>query len=360
MFKRLLIKFLKNLWKNEKHPAGDWKLPQQPACLVLLCNGGIGDILMCTPAMRAIKQTFPQCRVIAFVNHKKEAILRNNPHIDRLFSVKRSLFNYARIHSILKAERPDAAILFHGNDPFIYALFHKACSGLLIGFKTNNPLTFLLNDAIPFDNDLHVIDNNLELVRLIGAHTGNRRMALESDLDSKAKAEVFVKFSASRSTIIGFQLGANFRGKCWDLENFIQLGRRLVKTWNAELVIVGGPADRIQVKAFCREFGEKAHPLINDLGMATSVMSRFEVFITPDTGPMHMAFALGCPTVALFGPTNPKHFGPLTEADRHIVIHKAVLDRPAIKIHNDPEDRMGKISVDEVYQAVIQLLERSR
>ena len=96
--------------------------------------------------------------------------------------------------------------------------------------------------------------------------------------------------------------------------------------------------------------------LFNTIKFFINFIDQLDAFVTPDTGPMHMALALSRPTVALFGPTNPKNFGPLTNKAQCIVLHKVTLDRPAIKIQGDLVDRMGKITVDEVYQAVIKLL----
>ena len=98
--------------------------------------------MMCSPAIRAIKETFPHCKVVAVVHYKKEAILKNNPNIDRILSAKRGIFGYYKLYSALRNEKLQGVLLFHGNDPLIYALFYLACPGILVGFDTTNPLKF--------------------------------------------------------------------------------------------------------------------------------------------------------------------------------------------------------------------------
>tara|TARA_B100000686_G_C16566097_1_gene850358 strand:+ start:366 stop:1007 length:642 start_codon:yes stop_codon:yes gene_type:complete len=212
---------------------------------------------------------------------------------------------------------------------------------------------------VTFDESLHVIENNLRLTSLIGAKTSDKQMNLQLSPSADARAREILLPFASKKYMIGFQLGANFVGKLWRIEYFSRLGRNLVMERNAGLVVIGGLAEKNVVKKFCHEFGMDALAILSDLETVSAVIKRLDVFVTPDTGPMHIAFAMGCPTVSLFGPTNPLNFGPLTHSENCVVLHKSILDRPSIKIHDDPEDRMGKISVAEVESAIIRLLKFS-
>jgi ADP-heptose:LPS heptosyltransferase len=140
------------------------------------------------------------------------------------------------------------------------------------------------------------------------------------------------------------------------LPHYATLGRRLIQESGARLIVLGSPKERPLVKQLCGALNGAAVAAVTGLETAAAIINGLDVLVTPDTGPMHMAFALRRPAVALFGPTNPVNFGPLADPEKHRVLHKAALDRPMIKLAGDPVDRIGLITPGEVYGAAINLL----
>ena len=106
-------------------------------------------------------------------------------------------------------------------------------------------------------------------------------MNLKSDLRSDAKADFFLKLSSWALKTIGFHLGTNFPGKCWPLENFVALGKRLMKKLNLELLIMGDWGDRFLIETCCSKLGKKARPVIGSLSFAISMIKRLDVFCDP-------------------------------------------------------------------------------
>ncbi|MFQ5672955.1 MAG: glycosyltransferase family 9 protein, partial [Nitrospinales bacterium] len=205
MFTSFIAKLLAFIFRQVRPPGRVAALPATVSRVTVVCTGGVGDVLLSTPAIRAIKESHPRCRLTAVVHHKRIDMLKFNPYVDELLPLKKSLFYYAKIHRRLKAEPPDVVFLFHANDPYIYCLASLACPGGLVGFQSPNPFSFLLGRVFEFDGALHAIENNLKLVALIGARTGDLSMNLFPGDGGGQAAERF--FNKARYAV-GFQLGS--------------------------------------------------------------------------------------------------------------------------------------------------------
>ncbi|MEC7641058.1 MAG: glycosyltransferase family 9 protein [Nitrospinota bacterium] len=324
------------------------------ARVAVVCTGGVGDILLTTPAIRAIKETFPQCRLTAIVHHKRMDMMKFNPHVDERLPLKKSLFYYLKIVHRLKADPPDVIFLFHTNDLYVYALASQGCPGNLIGYSSPNPLSFLLGKAIEFDDRLHIIENNLRMVSVIGAQTNDLTMNFLPGDDARVTANPF--FHHAKYTV-GFQLGSGFVGRRWPIAKYAELGQRLLEQLDVQILLLASPAEKPLANELHSALQEKTVPAVTDLLTAGEIISRLDVLVTPDTGPMHIAIALKCPTVALSGPTNPKNFGSLDgDSTKHIKIHKVASKEPYVKLSGDFSGLMDQISSDEVYEAVLSIL----
>jgi len=354
MFPSLIAKVLAFIFRRARPPGRPAALPAAVSRVAVVCTGGVGDVLLATPAIRAIKQTHPRCRVTAVVHHKRIDMLRFNPYVDELLPLKKSLFHYAGIHKRLKAEPPDIVFLFHANDPYIYCLAALACPGGLVGFQSPNPFSFLLDRAFAFDGGLHAIENNLKLVSLIGARTGDLSMDFSPGDGNRQAAERF--FNQARYAV-GFQLGSGFAVKCWPIAKYAELANRLLVRLDVRIILLASPKEKPLAEELNRLLAGRAVAAVTDLPTAAEVIRRLDVLVTPDTGPMHMAIALKCPIVALTGPTHPKNFGSLDNATKHVKIHRAASDEPYVKLADDAQGLMRQISPDEVYEAVLSLLE---
>jgi lipopolysaccharide heptosyltransferase II len=156
--------------------------------------------------------------------------------------------------------------------------------------------------------------------------------------------------------------GANWPHKRWALERFAALGERLMASRLWQVVLTGGPDDRLLAQRIAHTMREA--PLV--LAGQTTVrelaagLERVRLLISNDTGILHIAAALGRPVVGLYGPTSPSFTGPLGDPSRTVVIHH-VGSCPQIPCYqpDHPEyPGMDAISVDEVYQATLTLLQR--
>ncbi|MFQ5715757.1 MAG: glycosyltransferase family 9 protein [Nitrospinales bacterium] len=352
----LTVKLLVSIFRRIRLRSGPAKLPRNLSRVAVACTGGVGDILLCTPAIRAIKEIYPQCRLTAIVNYKRTDMLRFNPWIDELLPFRKSPFHCAKILRRLKAEPPEVVLLFSTNDPYMYALSALACPGGLVGYQGKNPLAFLLGKSIAFEDRFHVIRNNLNLVSMIGARTENMEMNLRLGKEVEGAADFFLNRSDETRYRVGFQLGSGFVKKCWPISKYAELGNRLMDRLNARIVLLASPREKTLANELNQALNGRAVPAITDLLTAGEIIRNLDLLVTPDTGPMHMAFALQCPTVALFGPSHPKNYGYLGSSARHVIIHKPPFDGPYVKLSRGYEDLMDRISPDEVFDAAVELL----
>ena len=354
MFSSFIAKVLVFIFRRFRPQKPAFELPNKVTRVAVVCTGGVGDILLTTPAIRAIRETYPRCWVTAIAHHKRTDMLKFNPHVDDIFHLKKSLFRYIKIYKCLKSEPPDVIFLFHSNDFYVYCLASLICPANLIGFKSQNLFSFLLGKTLEFDESLHVIKNNLKMVALIGARTENLEMTFSPG--DKVRTTASQYFNKAQFTI-GFQLGSQFVGRCWPIFKYAELGSRLLDSLNVCIILLASPKEKPLADELYIALKRNAVPAITDLLTAGEIIRRLDVLITPDTGPMHMAIALKCPTVTLSGPTNPKNFGSLdSDITKHIKIHRAASKESYVKLSGDFTELMGQISSDEVFNAVRSIL----
>jgi ADP-heptose:LPS heptosyltransferase len=164
--------------------------------------------------------------------------------------------------------------------------------------------------------------------------------------------------------LIGLHVSGGRESKQWHLSRFAEVGRSLSDDGATTLVLTGSTADRAMVEDVKRALGER--PVIDtsgvlDLPSMAALLSRLDVLITGDTGPMHLAAAVGTPVVALFGPSDPRRYGPLT--DRQRVLRVQLPCSPCGQVRLPPErcrghvpDCMDGVTVDAVVRAARELL----
>jgi ADP-heptose:LPS heptosyltransferase len=168
--------------------------------------------------------------------------------------------------------------------------------------------------------------------------------------------------------LIGLHVSGGRESKQWHLARFAEVGRTLASEPDTTLVLTGGQGDRAMVDQVRRALGDR--PVVDaagvmDLPSTAALLARLDVLITGDTGPMHLAAAVGTPIVALFGPSDPRRYGPLAAQQR--VLRVQLYCSPCGQVRLPPErcrghvpDCMDGITVDVVVRAARELLAEPR
>ena len=322
----------------------------------------VGDAVLCLSSIAYLKEKMPQTHITMLAKDWVKDIFLNHPSVDNIISLNKP--KTSLVKDIRKANF-DTGILFTNSFSSAF-LFFLADVKKRIGYKTDLRSLFL-TDGIPLPknlNTLHQRDYYFELVRnLVHGNDAVKNPVLYLSSEENEKADSTLKGLGinGNTKIVGIFPGASYGpAKMWDTRNFKLLADKIIKTDKAKVLIFGGNKEK--------ELGEiiqnEGSNIINLCGKTTlretmALIKRCAVFITNDTGPMHIASALNISTVAIFGPTNTDRTSPLGSS---IVIKKEVDCSPCKhRICPLPNHKcMEEISVEEVLETVKKWIDEPR
>ena len=335
--------------------------------LAISCTA-IGDTLLSTPALRSLRLAYPHAHIALLLNQNYVSLFSNNPDIDEIVPYAGGYKRFFRLAWALRQQRFDIALILHGNEPQATPLAYLSGAEFRFKLPNDNDFCFLLSNAEPilhWDDFTHGIDQRLAVAALAGGIPTERKMTLSV---SPAASDTFAARLASKSispsvTLIGLQTGASTISRRWPLERFAELGKRLLnRAPDCHIVLTGSPAERglndnisrlIHSPRIWNAAGELS------LSELPALMQRVRLLVTGDTGPMHMAIAVGTPVVAFFAVSNWKRPGPAYDFDKHTVIQKWRTCNPCQSKRCPYAEPlcMDNISIEEVELAVTNILE---
>ncbi|MFX1552328.1 MAG: glycosyltransferase family 9 protein [Promethearchaeota archaeon] len=283
----------------------------------------LGDVLLTTPAIRCLKKQFPQARITMVIKEWSLEAIKNNPHIENIIifnpfwtiaskEEKKSegVGGIYHLTRLLRKERFDLAIDFKGDvRNILIAYLSGAKRRVSYGIRGGG---FLLTDMVVYEGEIHEIDKNLKLLTPFGITAEDDEMELYvTDEDTARVEQIFEQkgIDLSRQTI-ALHYGGASQFKRWDTEKFITLAQRIVENNSANVLFFAGPHERATFQL--SENPEEGIFLMPDLTVCqmAAAFKRCGLLVCNDSGPMHVGFAVGTPTVAIFGPTFPNRFGP--------------------------------------------------
>lgn len=308
----------------------------EDVCRVLaLRANGIGDFLVVIPALAALRRTYPDARITVVGDAWLPALVDGRPGPwDRCLLAPR----YPGLRGVppgaepgsdvgdffeaRRRERYDLALQLHGGGAASNTFISSLGSRVTAGARAEGAPP--LDRAVPYLAHRHEVLRWLDVVGLVGAtQLGSidelvPRIALtQHDLDEAARALPF------EQPYVAIHLGARDARRCWPAERFVELGRRVLLT-GRDVVIVGGADDVAPSARVSAELGltGRVHNIAGRLSLSGTigVLAGAAAFVGNDSGPRHLAAAVGTPTVGIFWLTNVQGFGPLVgETDRALV-----------------------------------------
>jgi heptosyltransferase II len=300
--------------------------------IALFLPNWVGDVVMATPAIRAVRAAFPAVELVAVCKPYVADVLAGTPwfadviHSDKRGPRRQRMFAVARK---LRANRPDAAVLF--SNSFRTALLARlgGCKRV-VGFARYGR-SFLLTDRLHHKTDARgrfvptpAIDDYNRLAVTLGTPDPGHGMELfTTRADEDAATAVWEKFGLARySRVVALNPGAAFgAAKHWPASSFAALARMLTSRLGCAALVLCGPSEREMARRIA-EAARSPHAFaLNDtplsLGLAKAIVRRSHLLVTTDSGPRHFAAAFGTPVVTLFGPTHV----PWTETYFEKAIH---------------------------------------
>lgn len=341
--------------------------PSQVRCILVISSTALGDTVMSTAAMVALRQRYPDAKIIALIHAAYVELFRRLPVLDEVIPYRGAWRGFRHTARQLKTVGCDLAVILHGNEPQATPLAWLSGARFIFKLPNTSAFRFLLSNRQPVLTwaDLgHGMQQRLRVAVLAGANTDNARMALPIAVENTASVDAWLKQHGISDTtsLVGLQTGASSRGRMWPKENFIALARRLLETGPARRFILTGAPDEV---AYCKEIAQAIGPAAMVAAGVFSVVqlpplvARLSVLVTGDTGTLHVAVAVGTPTVSLFAISNPATSGPAYDLDRHIVIHRPCADRN-VRSKTDDQTCISRITVAEVAAAVETCLMRGQ
>ena len=332
----------------------------------------IGDTISILPVVENINEKAPAVTVDVIVNIGTEEIITNHPGIRRTWVydrnlAKKNLFSSLSYHKNLirrlRLEKYDFVIDFNCGDRSSFIAFMTGASQRISYQGCSRLSRILMNNFVEL-NPLkhHVVDYQLESLRLFGMDNFGRSMELHIPKSAEAKVDDFLaKLGINQDPRkIVIHPGAGKKLRQWQPEKYAQIAHLLRSRYNASIMLIGGPGDKHLVESVEKHMGFEASFRSNQLSLPemAALFSRCHLFIGSDSGPGHIAAAAGCPTLTLFGPTFPHLWRPLSPVGEVVFKNLACSgcsqeEKLCIRPHNTCMDAIG---VEEVWAEVERML----
>ena len=352
---------------------------------ILIINPfGIGDVLFTTPVIKALKRQDPASFIGYWSNFRVKPVLENNLQINKIFTGSRgdlkkiyqeSFFKGVWIFFGLiweiKKERFDICLDFSLDHR--YSLFAK-----LIGIKKRIGFNYkergrFLTDRVDIDgySGKHAVEYYLELLKFLDVPVIDKNLYLPVSALSELKAKDLLAASGieEKDLIIGIVPGAggswgkDAAFKHWPALKFAQTADRLAEKFNAKVVLLGDESERKIAEVILHAMRNKPIDLTGKTGLEVlpAVIKNFNLVITNDGGPMHMAVALGVKSVSVFGPVSEIVYGPFPYSQQHLALKWDMPCRPCynnfrLEVCDRDRECLKQVSVDLVFDAAVKLL----
>ncbi len=296
--------------------------------ILIVKLSAIGDVIHTLPSLAALRKLYPEAHITWVVEEAAAGLLKNHPLLDAvLISRRKSWIKSLRkgefslplreVRAFLQELRQhsyDLVIDFHG-------LLKSAVIVLLsgsqrkLGYDSLQELSGLFyNEKIPEDMNKHAVDRYLDFPRYLGAKIAKAQFILPSDNAAQAKVQsLLAKHHLENKKFIAVNPVAYWETKLWGDEKFARLADSIKTKLNIEVVFTG--SEKESIEKITARMQNKAVNLAGEttLPELAYLYQKALLLITTDSGPMHLAAAVGTPVVALFGPTDPQRTGPYGE-----------------------------------------------
>jgi heptosyltransferase-2 len=341
--------------------------PERIQRLLIRSANWIGDAVMTTPAIRMIRKGFPNTHISLLAKPWVSPVFENSEHIDQLLIYDgekrhKGFSGKFRLARDLKKYKFDVAILMQNA---FEAAFITFLSGIpiRIGYNTD-ARRLLLTHAVPCTKEIkkkHQTEYYMNILRGIGLDRDNQGLYLKLSQKDRLRAEKILleQHLSIDDKLIGINPGATYGpAKQWSPDRYANLADRIQALFGVRVVIFGGPGDKTLGRKISQKMSHRPVDLSGktSLGEAMALIERCDLFITNDSGLMHVAAALDVPLIAVFGSTNPVATGPL--GSRSKVVQATLPCSPCLK-SECPEGHlncMDQIDVERVFDSVKEML----
>ena len=346
-----------------------------PGRILLLRLERIGDLLMSLPGIAGVRELAPTAQIDLVVGGWNAELARAIPFVDRVIRLDaawlsregegRSFGALLRTARGWRSQHYDIGINF---EPDIRSNLLLAASGAqwTAGYSSGGGGP-VLDQALEFEPRSHTSENALRLVSAVfGVTVSGKSAVLKVPEDERLRARTIL--GNCPRPLVAMHVSGGRPVKQWDPARFADVALRLVSSRGATLLLTGAPADAPLIQQVTRTLPEgsfiDASSGVNVLTLA-ALLEQSDLMVTGDTGPMHVAAAVGTPIVAVFGPSDPRRYAPNGSLDR--IVRVDLPCAPCNRIRLPPArctgvipDCLALVSADRVYEAAAGVLDQCR
>lgn len=289
-------------------------MPPDRLRILMIRLSSLGDIILTTPVLDALKQSHPNSRISFLTKRKYEGLFESDPRVDSVIYFDsqgrhKGLSGLLGLIKSLNQERFDLIVDLHSNlRSFPIRVLVRA------GKKVHYHKRLFTRLWMVYFKKLRVkpvstIENYLQSLGETGKRVCKRTPGLYSKKENEIWAENFLVENglSHEEILIGMAPGARWETKRWDLEKFSCVAESLCRDLSGKILLVGNKADQDLIERIEQKIGKKKAITALDLPLdrLITLAKKCDLFISNDSGPMHLASALGVPTIGIFGPTSP-------------------------------------------------------
>jgi ADP-heptose:LPS heptosyltransferase len=333
--------------------------------VVLFRASRIGDFLCATPAFRAIRLRLPEAQITLVGLPFVREICRRSPCLDRFVpfcgfpGIAEQFFDARRARRFfgrLQSERFDLAVQMHGSGVYSNTVALMFGARATAGFVREGDGPGRLDAALTMPSCGHEAKRLLSLATFLGTPDPGTETEFPLTVADRERADALLR--GKDRPLIGIHVWARKAEKRWPIDRFVETARQLRGQFGGTVVVLGGREDLPTGKGLVRDVG---HPCLDLTGRTTvpvlgAVLGCLSVLLTNDSGPAHVAYALKCPTVTIFGETDPVRWGPGSPGPFRAV-------RRVLPCSPCPEDSCGSdyaclrsLTVEQVVNAARQVM----
>lgn len=324
----------------------------------------IGDVVMTTPAVTALKKAFPRAELTYIVEDPYRELVEGNPNLEAVLVLpkKQGRKDFLRFLRRIRKDRYDVVIDFHGG-PRASLITFVSGARLKIGYKIKYK-SFIYDIKIPRkpkEGDLHSVENHINLVKALGVGIESfppLHLPPAKKKESDKISSFLTENNSRGKKIIVLHIGAGNAFRDWGLDNLSALMALFSGLPDIQVVLVGNEEDIPSAREILKKSGPHALSLVGKLSLRElkELIALSSLFVGPDSGPMHMAAATSTPIVAYFGPTLPAHFAPWQA--QAALLEKPLDCRPCRQRTCQFDDFrcLRSITPEEVYQACLKFI----
>jgi heptosyltransferase III len=334
--------------------------PKTIRSILVIKLRAVGDVLLSTVVTPNLRRAFPGVRIDFLTEPPSVDVLRHNPFVDETLVFDMAVMSGPGLIRMVRDRKYDLVIDLFGN-PRTALVTRLSAARYRVGFRFRQR-AYAYNIIVePRGGKVHNTQFNLDALDAIGVPIIERFPQFRFSPEDESYVRAFVdRVLEKGQLVVGINTGGGWYTKRWRTAQYAELADRLAGELGARIILLWGPGQRTEAETMQ---GMMKHPAIlpppTSLPQLGALLTRCSFVVSNDSGPMHLAAAVGTPVLGIFGPTNPDLQGPY--GTRHMTVRKEGLECLGCNLTKCPIGNvcMTELSVDRVMQSVRGLMARN-